>query len=278
MRAAGRRFLSPVYSLLVVALLVTGCRHPSPPSNAGQAPPGSEDAGSTDSGSSRWSARQVSGGGRADSRTAPPEEGGEGDSAAGRRAYEEALVDYLEMRARSLLEPAFVPPPGVDPSPQERRLPGVGVEVRPLRPEEVAWNQWDAETSRLFNNAAGYLWAVQIESSSTLRWLPDQSRLLVNEQANEFSPSPTPSVVLRELALLSQWQRTGEAPYDFQSRLAAATPFKERYLPLTVPPGDHAFVVLFPAPAARLDPVAMQLELAFYREGRGVERFSYLFE
>ena len=192
--------------------------------------------------------------------------------------YLRALREQVASRLDAILGPAGVPPPGIRHQVLEQTLGGVTLRVWPLRPEDQPWNQWTDGLFRLFNNARGYLWGVEVETPVQVRWLPARSRLAVNQEDNLFEAVRRPEDCIREILFLANWGEAGELGLDLRGRLLAADPFLDGYLPVDVPAGVSQHVVLFSAPVMSLDPVVMRLQMAFNIPGQGMQTFDILFE
>lgn len=207
-----------------------------------------------------------------------PSQAEEGSSSEAEDPYRLVLEEAIRQRLWALLGPAGVPPPGIDPSPKMVGDSRFSIILRPLRAEEQEWNRATGRESKLFNNARGYLWEVSIRSEIPSRWVPRGTALHINQAGNVFPAAAAPEECYRDLTLMAWWQMDGTMDLGIEERLSSAGEFHALYLPSDIPPGEHTFVVFFPAPAAILDPVAVQVDLQFALEGLGTRSFSVLFE
>jgi len=209
----------------------------------------------------------------------PPEETTPADALTPEaQEFKDALKDQILLRLASLLAPAEVAPPGVDPQPQRVTSGDLALIIAPIRAEKEDWNLWNDGSSRLFNDSRGYLWSVDIQVDQPVRWLARTSVLRVNARDSVFPAAASADECFRDLVLLAWWRLDQELGLDLQARLDAAGPFRENYLPEEIPAGSHRYVLFFPAPAVVLDPVAMELTLQFYAASGGNRTFTLLFE
>ena len=166
--------------------------------------------------------------------------------------------------------------PMVDLAPQVQVHGGVEATAVPIRLENQPWNAWPDGTARLFNDAVAFGMAVEIRGSN-VSWDPRHTELAVNTAEQVFPPAIVPDDVLNRLLVVARYEARGGLPPDAQLRLRNAGAFRSAYLGSS--PGTYAAgIIIFPAPAARLFAVALQLTLGVQVDESRVETFVFLFE
>lgn len=173
----------------------------------------------------------------------------------------EQFVDYW-------LRPARVAPPSIDPAPRTQTVGDLEVTVTPFQVEQAAWNQWRGEGARLVNNRVAHWFSVRATSDGDLLWVPEDTKLLVNDPEHATRPLPTPDDVILPLLRAALEQQRWGLPGDLVQRTRAAGPFRTAYLSSAGLGGDISGAVAFPRDDATPHVVAYRLTLAFEREGR----------
>jgi len=167
---------------------------------------------------------------------------------------------------------------GLDTAAQTQSRGGLVVTVAPVRAEDQSWNAWPDGTTRLFNDAIGYLWRVNLQSDQPVRWSPAHTQLAVNDSEQTFLAVAEPDALLEHLVLGARFETRVGAPPDLSLRIRSADDFRRAYLGTDARAGDRGGVVLFPAPVHNLQTVAMELTLGLWREEGGVQTYRFLFE
>jgi hypothetical protein len=163
-------------------------------------------------------------------------------------------------------------------APQTQERDGVRVTVAPVSAERQAWNAWPDGTARFFNDAGGYLWTIHVESDAPVRWDPRATALAVNDTDTVFTAAVGPEEMLHPILQAAAHESLSGAGGDYGLRLRNAEDFRRAYLPTRELPGVADGVVFFPAPAFRLQALALELRLAFVVDGGGSREFRFLFE
>ena len=166
----------------------------------------------------------------------------------------------------------------VDHAPQSQTRGDLLLTVAPVSAEDQAWNAWPDGTTRLFNDAIGYLWRVSIRSEHTVRWSPAHTQLAVNDSEQTFLAVAEPDALLEHLMLGARFETRVGAPPNLSLRMRGADDFRRAYLGTDARAGDRDGVLLFPAPARNLQAVAMELTIGLWREEDGVQTYRFLFE
>ncbi len=170
--------------------------------------------------------------------------------------------------------------PAVAYTAQTRSQGGVVVTATPARLEAEAWNSWPDGTARLVNDAVAFGMEIAIHPDpdhASVQWDPRHTELAVNTTDQVFPPAIEPDEILTRLLLLARYEARGGLPPDAQLRLRNADAFRTAYL-TTAPAPSAVGTVIFPAPAANLFAVALQLKLGVEVDGSRVETFVFLFE
>ena len=169
------------------------------------------------------------------------------------------------------LAPAHLPPPSVDGGTRTVGDGVVSVTVRPVRAEDQAWNRWGAGPElRLFNNAAAWLFEVEVTGPGPLGWIPGRTILEVNDPGRGLPALASPEPLLDPLVGHAWLEADGGGPVELAERTRAAGPFRAAWLPLRVDEGPLSGVIGFPiGAAADVHVVAFRLTLAL--ESAGVE-------
>lgn len=160
---------------------------------------------------------------------------------------------------------------------QTRTRDGMVVTARAVKLEDQPWNVWPDGSARLLNDAQGYAVVVAI-TGAQVRWDPAHTELAVNTTDQVFPPASTPEELLTPLLLLARYEAQLGLEQDTQLRLRSAEGFRSAYLSTKEAEGQAAGIVVFPAPAARLFAVALQLTLGVIVDGKRMEEFTFLFE
>ena len=166
--------------------------------------------------------------------------------------------------------------PVVDFEPQTQTRDGVQVTAGPIRLEAEPWNVWPDGTARLFNDAVAFAVHVHIRGPG-VRWDTAHTRLAVNTTEQVFAPAPAPDDALMHLFWLARSESRAGLPPDSELRLRNADGYRAAYLPTSRGP-EATGMIVFPAPAARLFAVALELTLGVEVGGSRVEEFIFLFE
>ncbi|MEZ4321165.1 MAG: hypothetical protein R3F61_27040 [Myxococcota bacterium] len=187
------------------------------------------------------------------------------------------------------LEPAGIAPPTLGTPSALTSRDSVTGSVELVRAEDAEWNQWPGSTSRLFNNRMAYLFQVEITSSEPVRWLPERTRLELNEEGNVFHAAPSQEVLLEDLLFWAYHQERSVLDGDLALRARAAGPLREAYLQ-TAPDTLLSGLVAFPLVTTpdnekyyrHVDPadyhvVSMRLTLAL-QTATGVEQLVWMLE
>jgi hypothetical protein len=186
------------------------------------------------------------------------------------------LIDEITRTRQFVLQHDVAFGPVVRLEPQSQTRDGVRVTARPVRLEAEPWNTWPDGTSRLFNDAIAF--GVQIDMHGQgLRWDPAHTQLAVNTSEQVFPPAPSAGDALLHLLWLSRDEaRAGLAP-DAELRLKSAGPYRDAYLS-SIPGSDITGLIVFPAPAAQIFAVTLELRLAVEVSGHRTDDFVFLFE
>lgn len=199
----------------------------------------------------------------------------------GPERFEEQRERFAELRAevrQERLQLRRTPGPSTSLAPQTQEQGGVRATVRPVSAESQPWNVWNDDTARLFNDGAGYLWAVTVSSDRPARWSPEHTRLAVNTTELVFVPATVPDELLQHLVHGALLEGAFGLDPDLSPRMEAADDFRAAYLDQEARAGVHEGVVMFPAPATYLHAVAMELTLGVEVPGAGIREFRFLFE
>ncbi|MDP2317122.1 MAG: hypothetical protein Q8P41_29790 [Pseudomonadota bacterium] len=191
-----------------------------------------------------------------------------------RQAFDAATAALRQ----NYLDRDTVPGPVVSHTPQTQSDGHFSVTVTPVRAEAQPWNVWPDGTARLFNDAVGYLWLVQLRSVRDVRWSPAHTRLAVNDTEQTFFPVAQADDLLGHLLQGAKWETRVGAPSNLDLRMRNADDFRRAYLGTDPRKGDREGVLLFPAPTRNLQAVAMELTLGVWSEGDGVREYRFLFE
>jgi hypothetical protein len=191
---------------------------------------------------------------------------------------ERAKFDAAAAQFRYALDRGLVPPPVVSFSPQQQERDGVRVTVAPILAEAQPWNTWPDGGARLFNDALGYLWTIRVESLRPVRWNPSRTELAVNDTEQVFAVAPRADDVLVPLLNLAAWEAAVGARSDFALRMRRAGDFRHAYLTSDATTGSREGIVVFPAPSASIQCVAMQLTVGLVTDEGKAEEFRFLFE
>ncbi len=178
---------------------------------------------------------------------------------------------------RELFERNRIAGPNLSLAPQTTTGRGLKITVRPSSAESQVWNSWPDGTARLFNDAVGYLWVVELDTAAPATWLPSASQLAVNDTEQVFKPAAGPDDALMHLLTAARLETALGSSGDLDLRVRAADPFRQAYLASTPIVGHHEAVILFPAPARTIHAIAMELRLSF-DTAEGVQHFDWLFE
>lgn len=152
----------------------------------------------------------------------------------------------LEAFTEYWLEPAGVAPPVIDFEAQTTHLDGLTLEVRPVRAEDGAWNQWRDTSLRLFNNRAAYLFEVRVTGEGTLQWMPERSGLELNEPGAPLRAAESPEELLQPLLAAALDQERYVIDGDLVERTRAAGPFRALYMPVSPRNDELAGLIAFP--------------------------------
>ncbi|MDP2306200.1 MAG: hypothetical protein Q8P18_09230 [Pseudomonadota bacterium] len=179
---------------------------------------------------------------------------------------------------RGYLDRDTVPGPVVSYEAQTQRQEHFSVTVSPVLAERQPWNEWPDGTARLFNDAIGYLWRVEVHSDQEARWSPAHTVLAVNDSEQTFLAIAQPDDLLVHLLTGAREERRVGAPANLSLRIRNADDFRHAYLGTDARAGDRTGVLVFPAPTRNLQAVAMQLTVGFWTEDEGVKQYRFLFE
>lgn len=191
-----------------------------------------------------------------------------------RRAFD-AATDALR---RDYLDRDTVPGPVVSYATQTQGQGRFSVTVAPVLAEGQPWNKWPDGTARLFNDAVGYLWRIEVHSEGEARWSPGHTVLAVNDSEQTFLAIAEPDDILLHLMTGAREERRVGAPANLSLRIRNADDFRQAYLGTDARAGDHTGLLLFPAPTRHLQAVAMELTVGFWTEAEGVKQYRFLFE
>src|SRR5688500_5049577 len=109
---------------------------------------------------------------------------------------EQAVRERIaEFRTRAL-DPACIPPPSIAAEERSAEAGTVRATARPVRPEDVYWNQWPGGGARLFNNRSALLFSMRIEGTGPIRWVPAATRLEVNDAGTTIQASSSGELLL----------------------------------------------------------------------------------
>lgn len=179
---------------------------------------------------------------------------------------------------RALLDRDTVPAPAVSFTPQTRDDAGVRVTVTPLLPEQQPWNAWPDGTARLFNDSVGYLWEVRVDADRGVQWSPTHTRLAVNDTEQVFDVAAVADELLMPILQGAALEAALDVPGDLGLRARAADDFRQAYLLTRSTAGAQRGVLMFPAPTANIQAVAMELTVGLVVEGEGLRTYRFLFE
>lgn len=187
-----------------------------------------------------------------------------------------------EFRGRAL-DPARIPPPSIDPGARVAEAGTVRATAAPLRPEDADWNRWPDGTARLFNDRAALLFAVRIEGTGPIRWVPAATRLEVNDPTTSLSVSSSGELLLGELLVNAYLEERHGLDGDLVERTRAAGPFRARYLPLAAADGVLEGVLAFPLvsegrPIGEDHVVALRLTVGVVGDVDGAATLVFVFE
>jgi hypothetical protein len=183
-----------------------------------------------------------------------------------------------EAMRRDYLDRDTVPGPVVSYAPQTQGHEHFSVTVAPVLAEGQPWNEWPDGTARLFNDAVGYLWRIEVRSDRETRWSPAHTELAVNDTEQTFLAVAQPDDLLVHLLTGAREEMRVGAPANLSLRIRNADDFRRAYLGTDARKGDRSGVLLFPAPTRNLQAVAMQLTVGFWTEADGVKEYRFLFE
>ena len=204
----------------------------------------------------------------------PPDGPARAEAPTERQAFEAATAAL----ARDYLHRDTVPGPVVSGAPQTQEQGGLAVTVTPVRAEDQRWNDWPDGTARLFNDAIGYLWRIELRSDRQTRWSPAHTQLAVNDSELTFLPIAEPDDLLMHLMSGAMLETRVGAPANLSLRMRSADDFRQAYLGTDPRSGVREGVLVFPAPTRNLQAVAMELTLGVWTEGDGVREYRFLFE
>jgi hypothetical protein len=186
--------------------------------------------------------------------------------------------DWMQALQHSWLDRGTVAEPVLSRTAQTRTEDGLTITVSPVLPEAQPWNAWPDGTSRLFNDAIGYLWQVKVVSTRPVRWSPEHTALAVNDTEQVFNPAPEPDDLLWQLVKGAALETRLGAPANLSLRVRQADDFRHAYLGTETATGAHEGVLLFPAPTRQIQAVAMELTLGIAFPDEGVKQYRFLFE
>jgi len=146
----------------------------------------------------------------------------------------------------------------------------------PMMPEDASWNQWPTG-ARLFNNRAAWVFDVHLEGGHDLRWLPDGTKLELNEPGAGLKPSPVPDDVIRPLLVAALEEERSFIEGDLVQRTRAAGPFRQAYLPLGERHGSLRGLVAFPTGGDWEHVTGLRLTLSVAVDGRATT-LEWVFE
>ncbi len=198
-----------------------------------------------------------------------------GSSGAPRSPATASVVDEITRTRKFVLQHDVAFGPVVRLEQQTQTRDGIEVSARPVRLEAEPWNSWPDGTARLFNDAVAFGIEVDIRGAD-VRWDAAHTQLAVNTTDQVFPPAPSAAETLLHLLWLARDEaRAGLAP-DSELRLKSSDAYRAAYLS-TTPGAEAAGLIVFPAPAAQLFAVALQLTLGI-EVGDREEQFTFLFE
>ena len=142
---------------------------------------------------------------------------------------EEAGLSIARFRARTL-EPAGLPPPGVDPGPAVAEVEGVLGRAKLVRPEAQSWNRWGPEDKPLlFNDSVALLFDVQVQAAGELRWVVEDCWLEVNSPQVRLPAAASAEHVLADLQWYALEQERWLIDGDLVQRTRHAGGFREAF-------------------------------------------------
>lgn len=144
---------------------------------------------------------------------------------------QEQVRDAIERFRSRTLDPAKIPPPGVDPGPLEAEVGDVRGSARLIRAEDAPWNQWgDDGRPLLFNNRSAVLFEVDVVAEGAVVWRPDRTWLEVNSDDVRVPAVDSAEHLLAELNWQALQQEKWLLEGDLVQRTRHAGPFREAFV------------------------------------------------
>ncbi|MBN2800804.1 MAG: hypothetical protein JXX28_16805 [Deltaproteobacteria bacterium] len=175
----------------------------------------------------------------------------------GRAQVEVELSDFT----RYWLGPSLVAPPTLGSPEAEVEVGGLEGLAAWVSVEDSAWNQWPGYGSRLFNGRQYLVFSVTVLGDRPLRWVPERSRLEVNEAGAGLAAVAHPDELLTPLMVGALEQQRWHLEGDLAERVRGAGALRAAYLPTAEQGGALHGLVAFPAPADEAQIAAMRLTL-----------------
>ena len=178
-------------------------------------------------------------------------------------SQQEARETIAAFRAWAL-EPARLPPPGVDPGPLALEGDFKAV-ARVVRAEDASWNQWgSAKEPLLFNNRVALLFEVDLDAPGNVVWNPDGTWLEVNRPEDRLSAVRSAEHLLADLSWHALQQERFLLEGDLVQRTRHAGGFREAFV--RDGEGLHGLIAFtLPEPDRHIG--ALRLTVAFEVDG-----------
>jgi len=177
---------------------------------------------------------------------------------------------------RFALEPARLPPPSVTSEAVQASSGSVSGTARVVRAEDEGWNHWPGPDHRLFNHRWAWLVEMSVHGPTDLVWVPEHTRLELNDAGRVVPPAPTADDVLGDLLFWALAQERHALGDDLVARTRGAGAFRGRYL-TEREPGRWEGLVAFPlGEHYDLHVVAARLTASF-AHGDEVEELVWVF-
>lgn len=190
---------------------------------------------------------------------------------------QEAVSERIEGYRRASLEPARVAPMSITHEMQRIEAGAVVARARPLRPEDASWNRWPQGGPRLFNNRAAHLFEIRVVGRGPLRWVPEHTRLELNDETLVVPAAETTEALLTDLLYMAFLEQRWSVAGDLVERARSAGGFRSAYLPMYQDEGALEGVIAFPlleadgSSLADLHVVAARLTVEVLVDGRPTE-------
>ena len=178
------------------------------------------------------------------------------------------MVSDLDRFVHAWLAPARIAPPTIDFVSMQAEAGGISGSVTPLRPETAAWNQWTNGELRLFNNRAGLLFEVKLQSDQAVRWIPERTHLVLDDETRVPSTARADELLI-PLMRMALTEERWVIPGDLVARTRAAGAFRAAYLPMSGSK-EVAGIVAFVLPRPDQQVTRVSLHLALLRGGEEV--------